>query len=392
MTRTVAEHLQIVTEALPTADSLGTEEITVRAALHRVVVADVMSPVNLPVFRNSQMDGYAVRSTDVAAVPATLPVHGTVAAGDGPRDLPVGAAIKIMTGAPLPTGADCVVPVEDTTTDGAIVTVQRGRTAGEFVREPGSDVRNGDLLVPAGRRLGVQHIAALAAAGVGTVPVRRRLRAAVITTGAELVPAGTPLGPGQIYDSNGTSLATAITASEGEVTAVTHSIDDAPTFLATLREAASGADVVFTSGGVSMGDFEVVREALTPLGGWFAHVAMQPGGPQGLTVVDGIPVISFPGNPVSTLVSFEIFARPTLRALAGLAPLQSEPLPLCADLVSPAGKQQFLRGHVTQGGVELVSGPGSHLIAAMARADVLIEVPAEVTALDAGTSVQVWPL
>ncbi|WP_068279024.1 gephyrin-like molybdotransferase Glp [Aldersonia kunmingensis] len=392
MTRTVAEHLRIVSAALPTAAGLGAEEIDVRSALHRITASDVVSPVDLPVFRNSQMDGFAVRAADVASVPVRMPVYGIVAAGDAPRDLPDGTTIKIMTGAPVPNGADCIVPVEDTVLGGATVTINRGRSAGDFVREPGSDVRLGELLVPAGQKLGIQHIAALAAAGIRTVRVRRRVHAAVITTGAELVPAGTPLGPGQIFDSNSTALATGILTNEAEVIAVKHCVDDPRQFLAMLRSVIKRVDVVFTSGGVSMGDFEVVREALTPLGGWFDHVGMQPGGPQGLTILDGVPVISFPGNPVSTLISFQIFARPALRALAGLPPVESETATLCSDVVSPRDKRQYLRGRMTDAGVEVVSGPGSHLIAAMARADVLIEIPAEVTGLKAGSGVQVWPL
>ena len=168
-----------------------------------------------------------------------------------------------------------------------------------------------------------RHVAVLAAVGIGTVEVRRRLKIAVLTTGAELVPAGEPLGPGQIYNSNGIALAAAATANGAEVTSVAHSTDDTAAFSERLDAAITEADVVVTSGGVSMGDFEVVRETLIPRGGWFHHVAMQPGGPQGLTVVDGTPVLSFPGNPVSTLISFEVFVRPILRRLAGLPALAS---------------------------------------------------------------------
>ncbi|HEY5857584.1 MAG TPA: gephyrin-like molybdotransferase Glp [Aldersonia sp.] len=390
MTRSVADHAHAVAALFP--DDLTAETVAVTAALGRVLAADVTSPLDLPVFRNSQMDGYAVRAADLVTVPTELPVASVTAAGDAPATLPPGHAIKIMTGAPLPDGADTVVPVEDTKADGSTVRIEHGRSPGEFVRDPGADVHRGELLLPADVTIAARHVAVLAAVGIGDVSVRRKLRVAMLTTGAELVPAGEPLGPGQIYNSNGIALAAAAEANGAEVTSVAHSTDDVATFTTRLDAALAQADVVFTSGGVSMGDFEVVRETLIPRGGWFHHVAMQPGGPQGLTVVDGVPVLSFPGNPVSTLVSFEVFARPVLRRLAGLPTLESQPARLASDLRSPPGKRQFHRGLRTENGVELVSGPGSHLIAAMARADVLIDVPSQVTELPIGADVQVWEL
>ncbi|WP_282784225.1 molybdopterin-binding protein, partial [Nocardia sp. CC201C] len=197
------------------------------------------------------------------------------------------------------------------------------------------------------------------------------------------------LRPGQIYDSNGLTLATALADNDVEVVSVGHSSDDPTEFHALVTAAAAAADVVFTSGGVSKGDFEVVKDVLAELGGEFGSVAVQPGGPQGVTVVDGVPVVSFPGNPVSTAVSFEVFARPILRELAGLPPVDTTELALLESVRSPAGRRQFLRGRRTDGGVALVAGPGSHLIASMAAADVLIDIPAEVTELPAGTPVRV---
>ncbi|MGW0178793.1 molybdopterin molybdotransferase MoeA [Nocardia sp. NPDC003345] len=374
------------------------ETVPVSDAVGRLLAEDMRAPIDLPVFRNSAMDGYAVRAADVAITPVDLPVTGVVAAGDTGAPLTAGTARKVMTGAPLPDGAECVVPVEDTTADGRTVRVTRGRSAGEFVREPGSDVRAGAELVPAGTLLAPRHIAALAAVGLAAIPVFAPIRAALIGTGNELVAPGGRLRPGQIYNSNGIALAAALGANGVRVTAVEHSSDDPGEFRRLLRALAADADLVITTGGVSKGDFEVVREVLIPLGGEFGPVAMQPGGPQGLTVVDGVPVLSFPGNPVSAVVSFEVLARPILRRLSGLGPVPEYELPLLGAVRrSPAGRRQFLRGKLVWKGarphaVEVVSGPGSHLVASMAAADVLIDIPADRTEMPPGTAVRVWTL
>ncbi|MBF6332898.1 gephyrin-like molybdotransferase Glp [Nocardia transvalensis] len=391
--RSVDDHRRRVEQLLRPLALRDVDDVAMTDALGRLLASDVRAPVDLPVFRNSGMDGYAVRAESVAVTPVTLPLAGVVAAGQaGQTPLPAGAVMKVMTGAPIPPGADCVVPVEDTRADDTTVTIERGRTAGDFVREPGTDVRAGDLLVSAGTLLAPRHIAALAAVGLATLPVFRRVRAAVLTTGDELMPAGTPLQPGQIYNSNGIALGAALAANGVEVVSVEHSRDDAAEFGAKLSAAVESADVVFTSGGVSKGDFEVVKDVLAARGGEFGAVAVQPGGPQGVTVVDGVPVLSFPGNPVSTMVSFEVFARPVLRELSGLLTIAKADVTLLDSVRSPAGRRQFLRGRLAADGVALASGPGSHLVAAMAQADVLIDVPAETTELAAGAIVKVWEL
>ncbi|MEV0435654.1 gephyrin-like molybdotransferase Glp [Nocardia sp. NPDC050413] len=391
--RSVDEYRDTVAALLAPLADRAPEQVPVPDALGRVLAADVNSPIDLPVFRNSAMDGYAVRAADVAVTPVTLPVAGVVAAGrPGTEVLPEGAAMKVMTGAPLPPGADCVVPVEDVQAGTDRIVVERGRARGEFVREAGTDVRVGELVARAGTVLAPRHIAALAAVGLPSVPVLSRLRAVCLTTGDELRPAGSVLAPGQIYNSNGIGLAAALRADGVDVLEIAHSTDDATVFAQVLRSAVAKADVVFTSGGVSKGDFEVVKEVLAPLGGTFGSVAVQPGGPQGYTVVDGVPVLSFPGNPVSTMVSYTVFARPVIRALAGLPAPASRELPLLTPVRSPAGKRQFLRGLTSDDGVEVVSGPGSHLIAGMAWADALVDIPAEVTTLAAGATVRILML
>ncbi|MFC9997832.1 gephyrin-like molybdotransferase Glp [Nocardia sp. NPDC127526] len=391
--RSVDDHRQRIEDLLSPLAARTSERVPVTAALGRRLAEDVYSPLDLPVFRNSSMDGYAVRADSVAIVPVTLPLAGVIAAGNtGELTLPAGAALKVMTGAPMPAGADCVVPVEHTKVHGEAITIEKSRAAGDFVREPGTDVRAGELLVPAGTVLLPRHIAALAAVGLPDLPVTRRVRAAVLTTGDELVSAGTPLLPGQIYNSNGIALAAALTDNGVDVVSLAHSTDDHDEFRNRLSEATAAADLVFTSGGVSMGDFEVVKDVLTPLGGEFGPVAIQPGGPQGVSVIDNVPVLSFPGNPVSTMVSFEVFARPILRRLAGLPDIETTDLPLLDPVRSPNGKRQFLRGRRTDTGVALVAGQGSHLIASMAQADVLIDIPATATELPAGTIVSVQEL
>lgn len=391
--RSVDEHARLVRAALARALAPAVERAAVPESLGRVLASDVVAPIDLPPFRNSQMDGYAVATGDLRAVPVTLPVATVVAAGDaGPDRLDPGTAVKIMTGAPIPVGADCIVPVEDTDGDADQVRIRVTRRSGEYVRAAGDDVHAGDLLLPAGTELTARHLAMFAAVGLADLPVRRRPRFAVIATGAELVSPGTELAPGQIYESNSVALAASVVANGGATTLVGRSTDDPDMFRDMLTRASRDADVVLTSGGVSMGDFEVVREVLAPLGGWFGHVAMQPGGPQGLSAVDGVPVLSFPGNPVSTLISFEVFARPMLRRCAGLPDRSAEPATLTEPVSSPPGRRQFRRGRRIPGGVELVSGPGSHLVAALARADVLIDIPEDVTTMQAGDDVRVWAL
>ncbi|MGA9870813.1 MAG: gephyrin-like molybdotransferase Glp [Rhodococcus sp. (in: high G+C Gram-positive bacteria)] len=389
----VEEHARHVADLLERLLTRTPEKVTVSESLGRVAWEDVASPVDLPLFRNSQMDGYAVRAADIAHVPATLRVTSTIAAGpSAPPMLDTGTAVKIMTGAPVPASADAVVPVEHTEAHGGEVTITVSHSEGDYIREQGSDITAGTVLVRAGTTIEPRHVAVLAAVGLSHTEVRSRPRVAVITTGAELVPAGSTLQPGQIYDSNGATLAAHLQAAGAEVVGVYRSSDDHDSFRTLLTRATGSAELVVTSGGVSMGDFEVVKDVLTPLGGRFGSVRMQPGGPQGTAVVDGVPVLAFPGNPVSTVVSFLVFARNLVRQAAGRAPVLPVRSTLKHPVTSVAGKRQFLRGTLESDGVKSISGPGSHLVAAMAWADVLIDIPSEATELEAGAEVQVIPL
>lgn len=392
--RSVEEHASRIADLLAEALAPREELVQLDDALDRVTARPIASPVDLPLFRNAQMDGFAVVAADVVGAPVTLPVAGEVAARAAEPDaLRPGTVVRIMTGAVVPEGADAVVPVEDTrAVDGGSVAIDRPRSAGDYVRERGSDARAGDELLPGGTTLASRHLAVLAAAGIETVSVRARVRVAVITTGAELVAPGADPLPGQVFDSNGTALVAAVRAAGAEVVARHRVADDHDEFRRALHTATAAADLVVTSGGISMGDYEVVRETLEPLGADIGSVAMQPGGPQAVAAVDGTPVVCFPGNPVSTQLSFEVFVAPLLRRAAGRPERVVVSLPLAADVTSVPGKRQFLRGRLDGDTVSLVSGPGSHLVAGLAAADVLVIVPEDVTALSAGDAVETWAL
>ncbi|CAN5388271.1 molybdopterin molybdotransferase MoeA [soil metagenome] len=404
----VGEHLARVAALLAPLRARPVEAVPLIAALGRVTAADVVSPIDLPPFRNSQMDGLAVRASDVARAPVTLPIAREIAAAAGsPGELAAGTARRIMTGAPIPLGADAVVPVEDTApvvespvVESPVVEpvetirILHSRTPGEYIREAGSDLVAGALLLPAGQRLASRHLAALAAAGLDTVDGRAIVAVAVISTGSELVEPGAPLGPGQIPDANGVALGAAVRAAGGELVAQGRVFDETATLAACFDEAiGAGAELLLTSGGISMGDHEVVRQLLEPMGAHVDVLAMQPGGPQAVAEYRGVPVVCLPGNPVSSQLSFELFVAPVLRELAGLPPRRTATLHLAGTVRSIPGRRQFLRGRrIGADRVETVAGPGSHLVAALAASDLIIDVPEDVVDLADGDSVETWEL
>jgi molybdopterin molybdotransferase len=328
----------------------------------------------------------------------TLPVAGDIPAGAAPGRLEPGTAQRIMTGAPVPQGADAVVEVEATDGGTASVLIRAAREPGSFVREAGSDVRAGQEVLPAGIVVGPAQVGLLAALGVGQVTVVRRPRVLVLSTGSELSADPEP-GSGRIRDANGPMLAAAVTEAGAVAVPTLTSADDVPAFLAVLDEALAdpaGIDLVLTSGGVSAGAYEVVKDALAPRGVSFTKVAMQPGMPQGSGTYAGVPVVCLPGNPVSSLVSFEVFVRPALRRAAGL-PATERPVvaaTLTEDLTAPAGRRQLRRGRLDRAaGTVAPWGPaGSGFLGWYAGADCLIDIPAEVTEVAAGTVVEVWDL
>ena len=392
--RTVEEHQLVVSGLL---SALPAEEVPLAAAAGRVVAHDLPALVALPGFTNSAMDGYAARHAEVGAASESAPVRLPVGADlpAGRSDVPPlepGTVHRIMTGAPVPAGADVVVPVERTDAGTDVVTITGSPAAGTHLRHAGEDIRAGELALPAGTVLGAAQLGLAAAVGYAAVPVRRRPRVLVLSTGSELVEPGRPLQPGQIYESNSVLLSAAVTEAGGEARTLHFVPDDVDQFLATVRAELPTADLLVTSGGVSAGAYEVVKDAFRGLGTVeFTKVAMQPGGPQGAGTVDGVPVVTLPGNPVSSFVSFEVFVRPALRrALGHAAPDRLRTTArLTEALRSPAGRRQFLRGRFDGEVVTQVGGPGSHLVAHLARANCLVVVPEDVTELPAGAQVSV---
>jgi molybdopterin molybdotransferase len=401
--RTVEEHRAAVAALLP---PMPAEDVVLAQARGRVLASDVVAAVSLPSFDNSAMDGYAVRAAELVGngdgEPVELPVGADIPAGrlDVPP-LEPGTAHRIMTGAALPAGADAVVPVEETDGGTSTVRVTAVPEPGAYVRYAGEDVRAGDVVLRAGTVLGPTQIGVAAAVGCVTVSVRRRPRVLVLSTGSELVTPGTELQQGQIYESNGPMLAAAVEDAGGQAELLRFVPDDVEQFLDRLRQRldTGQVDLVLTSGGVSAGAYEVVRDAFTGRGVEFGKVAMQPGGPQGagrVAELGGVCVVTLPGNPVSTHVSFEVFVRPALRASFG-HPHPERPLvtaTLSEHWRSPMGRRQFRRGllDAVEGTVQEVGTSASHMLGSLARADCLVVVPEDVTELDAGAAVELWLL
>jgi molybdopterin molybdotransferase len=367
---------------------------------------DVHATVALPGFDNSAMDGYAVAHADVASAseesPVHLPVVGEIGAGQASLlAMSPGTAVKIMTGAPVPAGADSVVPYEWTDHGVAQVVISQAPEPGQHVRPRGEDVAEGDLLVEAGTVLGARQIGLLAAVGRPSVRSRPRPRVVVLSTGSELREPGSSLTHDSIYDGNSFLLAAAARQAGAIAYRVGIVPDEPRAFLAALNDQLVRADLVVTSGGVSMGDYDVVKEALAPLGTvWFGPVAMQPGKPQGFGTVgeEAVPIVTLPGNPVSSYISFEQFVLPALRKMMGRTPLtrpQADAV-LTHALPSPPGRRMFARGTLSvvdgQLAVTPVGAQGSHLIGDLAESDALIVVAEDVTLVEAGETVTVQPL
>jgi molybdopterin molybdotransferase len=399
--RSVAAHVAAVTELLqPLGPAARTEVLPLREALGRGLANAVTAPISLPPFANSQMDGYAIRAADVPDGGAELRAMPPVPAGATPAALQPGMAAPIMTGAMLPEGADAVVPIERAVPDRFLPHTEQATVrlpaaaAGTFVRPAGSDLRAGETALAAGTFLGPAQLGLLAALGIPDVTVYKAVTVLLVTTGDEVVEPGQELPAGKIYDSNGTLLEAAMREAGLQVRRAGIATDNPDRLRTLLRAEGAEVDLIVTTGGVSKGAYEVVRQAMADQPVEFLHVAMQPGGPQGIGTFEGRPFLGFPGNPVSCLVSFEMFLRPVLAALFG-APAPRLPVRarLAQDLTSPEHKHQVRRGSLQPDGtVELQGGESSHLMHALAGSNVLVHVPVGVAALAAGDKVEVWML
>jgi molybdopterin molybdotransferase len=432
----VEEHLA---DILGTIRPLTPTQLSLGDAYGLVLGEDVTATGPLPSFDNSSMDGYAVRVEDVASAseenPVTLPVVAEVAAGDtGAYALPPGTSIRIMTGAMLPHGTEAVVPVEWTDAGRARVAIRAKVEFGASVRLAGGDAKAGEILVTKGTRLRPMHIAVIAAAGWGTVLVQPRPRVVVLSTGSELAEPGSPIIPGRIWDSNSFMIAAA--AREAGCLAYRSAIvpDRPEQVLSAIEDQLVRADLLITTGGVSMGgEYDVVKAALRQLGTIeFRKVAMQPGMPQGFGTValpasadpereprggllsrladrgevaenpvrpgehDRVPIFTLPGNPVSAYVSFQVFVRPAIGALQandglGLETVRAE---LTGPVHSPPGRRSFLRGVLDRpaGLVTPLTGQQSHQVATLGKANALIIVPEQVTQMAGGETAEVLVL
>ena len=373
------------------ARATGVERVPLERAAGRVPAQwSVRAGVDVPPFSNSSMDGYALRAGDT---PGELRLIGEVAAGATALTAVVpGSAVRIMTGAPLPPGADAVIPIEVTVERDGRVSVPKAEIAA-YVRMAGHDTRNGETVDLRHEPLSASSLAVLASLGLGEVEVRRPPRVAVLATGDELALPGELLGPGQIHDANSVALAAAITESGGEALALPPVPDDEASIERTLAEAAAGADLVVVSGGVSVGRYDHVRTAVERLGELeFWRIAVQPGKPLAFGTIGGVPVIGLPGNPVSALVTFELFVRPLLRAMLGLE--GDGRLHLPATLEDRIGKDRERRAYLRvvlrreAGGLlaRSAGGQASSQLRPLAAANALLVVPEGDEAGEAGAT------
>ena len=416
MTRTVEEHQQAVLGLLRYSSAFAegpAEVLPLSVARGRVLAEDLLTPVSLPAFDNSQMDGYAVHRDDLGGAEALcLAVARPVPAGAEPAILEPGHAAPIMTGAMIPEGAAAVVPIEravpsqfptaaqfreEETLTVELPVVEEGL----FIRRAGSDLMEGSVALEAGTLLGPAQLGLIAACGLATVPVRPRFLVLLLSTGDEVQEPGTELAPGRIYDANTTLLTTALEESGAEVQRHSIVADNPEKLRRALQSIGRPVNLILSTGGISQGAYEVVKQALADSSVEFLSVSMQPGGPQAIGTINGVPFLGFPGNPVSALVSFEMFLRPALSTVTGIPGNRAcLPARLTEDVQSPENKHQIRRGIYTDrsgqgegiGDVTLLGGPGSHLLHALAVSNALVHLPVGTGTVEAGTPVAVWLL
>lgn len=406
---TVAEALSIV---LSSVSPLDPEPVPLLDGLGRVLARPLVARDSLPPFANSSMDGYALRASDLvdasADHPVGLRVVADIAAGSpGDVEVTAGTAARIMTGAPMPPGADAVVPVEDTDEPWREpgrplpewVAVRRQVQAGDYVRYPGEDIRAGETVLEAGHVLRPQEIGVLASLGVAQVEVVRRPRVGVLATGDELVSVEAPLSPGKIRNSNGYAQAAQVQALGG-VPLMLGIAGDAEHDVQTRLDAAvaGGVDLLISSAGVSVGAYDVVKAVLDSAGGiTFWRVRMRPGKPLAFGTYRSVPFLGLPGNPVSAMVSFERFARPAILKMSGRRNLERPSVPaLLLEDIRSDGRESYLRAIVSRDARGYVAvttgGQGSHMMTSLVRANALLIVPEGVTEVAAGTRLSAFML
>ena len=390
----IAEAIESVLSAVVTAPS---EEVGIAAARARVLAEEIRASFDIPPFANSQMDGFALRCADLRGAtegqPVPLRLVGTIAAGGSAGSaVSPGETMRIMTGAPIPAGADAVVKVEDTATTGTAVAFRHAPAAGEFIRPAGEDVRAGDLVLGPGRLLRPADIGLLASLGRPTVRVRVRPRVAVMATGDELASLGTALAPGQIYNSNAYALAAAV-EEVGATAAVVGIVRDDPHVLRAAFDATRGYDVVVSTGGVSVGDFDFVKQIMDEMGleRRFWQVAQKPGKPITFAAREGQLYFGLPGNPVSSLVCFVLYVAPALRRVLGLDEVfaATVPVELERSVRTARGLCELVRCTLRREGGRLVAAPtgtqSSGVLRSLSLADCLAISPPGRDELGAGS-------
>lgn len=387
---------QALAEILSRVRPLPTERVAILEALGRVLAEPIVSTREIPPWPNSSMDGYAVRAVDTAGAPARLRVVGRVAAGSMPEGTTgPGEAMRIFTGAPLPPGSDAVIPQEDVEADGDAIVIARAVSAGAYVRQRGEDVRAGDPVLAPGHVVGPAEVGLLATLGHAQARVHRRPRVAVLSTGNELADLGTEPAPGQIPNTNTYALMAQVREAGGEAVNL-GVVPDRREAIEERLGAALAADAIVSSAGVSVGDLDLVRAAMEGLGAelhlW--KVAMRPGKPITFGSLRGRPVFGLPGNPVSAMVTFELFVRPALRRLAGHADTARPELDAhaLAVIANPGHRRGYLRvtlePHGAGWGARLTGDQGSAILRSMVLADGLAVVPGDTT-IGAGERVRV---
>jgi len=387
------------------AKPVGVETVSISEAHERVLAQDIVAPLNIPPFSRSTVDGYAVKAADTFGAsedqPVTLKFCGHVVIGESPNvAVKNGLAAEIVTGAPLPDGADSVVMVEQTTQKGNNVSVHRPVSIGENLMAAGSDIRKGETVLKAGRFLGSREIGVVAAIGLTEVVVYRRPKVAVLSTGGEVVAPGEPLPPGKIYDINAHTLCAAVREAGGEPINLGIVPDKKDKLTKALKNALGSADAVITSGGVSVGPKDFTPQVVDSLGKpgvIISGVAVKPGKPMTIAVVDGKPVFSLPGNPTSSLFMFSVFVHPVIVKLAGRP---EEELPklkaVAAKKMFPArGRRTFIMVNLAydKNGTLLVSPVPTGLsgaITTLAKADGFVEISEKQQFVDAGTEIDVY--